>query len=213
MTTALLLVGMTTAFDWTEQPLPFTNYCEWLPIPGMDWYESYSSNLIGQDYCWSYDNSTLYIRQEPLYAGSTPFTAANTDVWTEANYEKNTGNIREVVIAFEYYAPSMDDGTCLHTSINGNTGLYNSPQLILITNKESNLSIEGTFNDAYIQFNDEIQCDEWRLFTHRILDFTNDYGSSFSGQSKSIGSIGFEAKNIYIRELMILDRETVEVVI
>lgn len=210
---ATILASAVYAFNWELNPLAWRPECTLTSEPGKGWIESYAADSE-QDYCWSDDNTTLFIAQPYLinFLGE-PFTTAMTDAWTYSNYTKSTGNLREVLITFEYYAPSNPAGVCTHTSINAVTGLYNSPQVVLITNDDSDLSAEGTFDDAFYQFNNEIVCDEWRLFNHRVKEFTNDYGSSFSGQSKAIGSLGFEAKNIYIREVMIIDLELVEVLI
>lgn len=201
----LVALPLATAFDWTQNPLEWRPDCTYTPTL-LSWYESFDQSGL-QSYCWSTDSTTFYSAMD-TYTNrlGEPFTPTNPDVWTVVDYETLTGNIRNVVVSFEYYAPSKD-GVCVHTSVNGVTGLYNSPQYILLTNKESNLSQEGTFDDAFIQYNDEIICDEWRLFTHRVRDFENDFGSSFSGQSKSIGSIGFETKNVYVREVLITDGE------
>ena len=200
----VLIVG-SSFITSQEASLPFNPDCIYEGVPTFNnWLESFDGSDL-QNYClYSTSPQTLFISQQVLtnFAGQ-PFTATNPDIW-RLTFISEKGNIRQVNISFEYYVP-LWNGQCIPQSINAATGFYNSPQSILITNADSNLSAEGTFEDAFIQFNNQIVCDSWRNFTVKVLEFTNDFGSSFSGQSKDIGSIGFEAKNIYIRNIRLIN--------
>lgn len=182
--------------------LPYGPDCEYSQLPPIGWYESFDQGNR-QRYCVT-DEGYLYGFQNLLRNDyGQYYTATNPDMWTIVDYEQPTGNIRNVRIEFEYYAGSIS-GSCPHSQTNPDNGLYNMEQIVLITNKESNLSTEGTFDDSFIQFNDQIVCDEWRQFNMTVSQFTNDFGSSFSGQSKSIGSIGFETKGLYLRNIRVV---------
>lgn len=182
--------------------LPYGPDCDFSQLPPTGWYESFDPDDRHQ-YCVT-DEGYLFSFQPLLRNEHQQYqTVTNPDMWTLVDYEQQTGNIRNVRIEFEYYAGSLG-GVCPHNQTNPDNGLYNMEQLVLITNKESNLSVEGTFDDSFVQFNDQIVCDEWRQFNMTVADFTNDFGSSFSGQSKSIGSIGFETKGLYLRNIKVV---------
>ncbi len=187
---------MSLVFAWDVPPL-----CTPEPLPPAPWIESFDGTGY-QSYC--VDSPGVVWIEQPLFTNRLGqyFTPVNSDMWTVIDYEIPTGNIRNVEITFEYLAPSKE-GVCIHSEINPVTGLYNSPQSILVGNKNTNLSTKDAFDVAFYDFNQEIVCDQWITFSHRISEFTNDFGSSFSGQSKDLGSIGFEAKNIYIRNVVI----------
>lgn len=189
---------------------PWRPTCTMEQVPSFgNWLESGDGSNY-QSYCEYEAGDTVWI-QQPVFTNrlGEPFTVSNPNLWKTTTHSE-PGNIRNVWVTFEYYAPSMN-GTCVQQSVNGATGLYNSYHTVMLTNAESNLSHTGTFDDAFYDFNSEIVCDEWRVFNHQVKEFTNDFGSSFSGASKTIGSFGVEAKNIYIRNIRLNGTTTEQV--
>jgi hypothetical protein len=164
------------------------------------WNESWDDS-DNQNYCLLNDNS-IFIQQDVLVIDGVYGTSSISDFWTNVSYVQQTGNIREVLIQFEYYFPSLN-GVCIPNVVNPNTGLYSSKQLVLIGNGETNLGEKDAFNVALYQLNGDIVCDQWNTFSFPVKDFVNDFGSSFSGQSKDIGSFGFEMRNVYVRNINI----------
>ncbi|MBR9677475.1 hypothetical protein GOV04_05010 [Candidatus Woesearchaeota archaeon] len=218
---SLLLASIVSALPWRPSCI-MEEVPSFLNFNNETWYEDYDSSNR-QDYCvYPLDtvytgnitqrfNDTIFIAQEVGFnTNGNYFTYTNPDFWTIVQLTEKS-NVRNVEVYFEYYFPSYN-GFCLPNTINPVTGFYESPQAVLLTNAESNLSITGTFDDAIYYMNGNVVCDQWNNFSRVVTDFSNDRGSSFSSASKTIGSLGFELKNVYLRNIEIRgSTETIEV--
>jgi hypothetical protein len=189
--------------------LPFYPSCTFYETPETimpGWNESFDSADI-QKYCM-YDSETLFISQRVgINRLGEPFTSSNADLFFPLLTPiQESGNVKGVVVEFDYYFPNFtynSNNFCVPNSINGVTGYFNSPQLVMLANHQLGFPFGIDFNSAETRVNGGIVCDSWQHFYMVVDDFENDYGSSFSARSKTLGTFGFEMKNVYIRNVTI----------
>jgi hypothetical protein len=194
--------------------LDFMPSCVYEETPSFGgWQESWDTNNK-QSYCLFTTNDTgsditrIYIHQEP-FGGVTH--QGSFDFWKSTTYTQATGNIRNVNITFKYYYPSFN-GQCLaQTPSPATIGGYLTPQAVFVTNADVDFNINGNFNAAFRQFNNEIVCDQERVFTHKLTDFENEFGSSFTGNSKQIRRVDFETSMMYVWDIKIVGVTTEQV--
>ena len=200
-----LVISGAVVFTQAQEEFPFHPNCNYTSTPLMlGWNESFDGSNR-QTYClWS--NNTFWIDQ-PVFKnfGGQWFTNAPADLWTTLLLTEK-GNVRNVEVRIEYYAPSYN-GVCIPQSINYGSGLYNSPELFLIANHQNGFHETATFDDALLWVNNIMSCDQWNTINVPVSSLQNDFGSSFSGQSKTIKTFGFEMSNIYIRDVKIIGSE------
>lgn len=172
-------------------------------MPG--WNESFDpSNL--QSYCLYEGN--LFIKQRIFINRlGEPLTVCNADLYYPFEIMvTEQGNVKGVLVEFDYYFPNYMLGStpvCMPNLVGVSNGLFKSPQLVMLANHQLGFPYGIDFNSALYQPNGEVTCDEWEHFSHIVGDFENDYGSSFSGRSKTIGTLGFEMKNVYIKNVQV----------
>lgn len=208
---ALFCISIATALPWR----PDCTYVEG-PDTAFDlWTESYDPSLPDmqegqQAYCLV-EPGTVFIKQQVYHNFlGQPWTRSNADLYTnQFPLFTEQGNLKRenTRIVFDYYFPSytMPDSSqvCIPNSVRA-SGQYNSPQLVLVANHQGGFSDETDFNSALVALNGGITCDQWVHADIHIDNFENEYGSSFNGRSKTIGTFGFEMKNVYIKNVGII---------
>jgi hypothetical protein len=187
--------------------LEFSPNCTYSETPDFlpNWNESYDGSNR-QDYCEVViGNETLLHIRQPVFTNRLGeyFTISSPDLWTNSFLLTEQGNVRNVEVQLEYYEPSYN-GVCLSQSVNGATGLFNSVQYVLLANHNNGFGQGTTFNDAFLNYNPLMGCDQWNIVSFPVSDMANDFGSSFAGASKTVGSLSFEMKNVYVRDAKII---------
>lgn len=201
LTMLMVLINGSVLSVQASVDYPFHPDCTYSATPPAGWTESFDFD-DKQNYC-TYTNNTLWI-ESPVkknFLGQY-FTDNPADIWNTLSLTEQ-GNVRDVRVRIEYFAP-MYQGVCVHSSINGGSGLYNSPQSFLVANHNTGFHEEATFDDAFRNTNNIMTCEQWNVIDIPVKNLQNDFGSSFAGQSKTIGSFGFEMTNLYIRDVKIV---------
>lgn len=172
----------------------------------LGWGESFDTQH-DQSYCEYHGANgsvndgfhAMYIHQEPRYDTTYDYYSyTNIDLWKVVGYTQAQGNIRDVEVSFNYYVPSYN-GRCIQEERSVfDSNQWASPLYVLLTNAETNFYLDDNFNAALYQFNHEVVCDQEAYFTHKIKEFVNEYGSSFSGSSKQIYQIDLEVSGMYV---------------
>lgn len=177
--------------------------------PMMDgWVESYDGSN-SQSFCLI-NSSVFYISRPVLSNGSDYYTGGTSTLYKTFNLVEKS-NIRQVEILITYYAPSID-GYCIPQRTLGvqdmhGFPIYNSPQQLLLSNNQFGFGEDVTFDDAYYFSNPIMVCDEWTTMSIPATDFGNYWGSSFTGQSKTLGAIGVNLKNVYVGGVIVRGNE------
>jgi hypothetical protein len=182
--------------------LPFEPECTYSTTPVMaGWSESYDG-INERDYCL-YNSTVFHIKSGFYYNPIVGMYSESTtqDTYTTLNLVER-GNIRSVWVRVTYYKPSYD-GVCFAKQILPD-GTYPNEHLVLLANHQDGFGEETTFDDAFFEVNEGMVCDEWSIIQFQVKDMTNDYGSSFAGVSKTVGTFSLEVGNIYISNIEVI---------
>lgn len=199
------ILGGSVQVGETED-LMFPNNCSTSPTPDTllpGWNESFDpgSNM---DYCLY--NESVFLVQSPIFYDTRLdkyFTNQPGDLYNNNFLIEEQGNVRGITIHVEAYFPSYF-GQCLHNTTKPGTDSYLSPAFLLLANHQNGFDEGVTFDVAFTDMNSEIVCDRWMTLEYDVADLQNDFGSSFAGSSKTVGSFGFEATNMYVRDVKVI---------
>lgn len=209
---AVFLIAPPVGADPGDLPFnPCTNGTyQYSETPMMDgWLESFDGSN-SQSFCLI-NSSVFYIARPTYFNGDYYFTVGTSTLYKIFDLREKA-NIRQVEVLITYYAPSID-GVCLPPSTKQGVYdmhgfvAYNSPQQILLSNNQFGFGEEVTFDDAYYFANDIMVCDEWTTMSIPATDFGNNWGSSFTGNSKTLGAIGVNLKNVYVGGVVVRGTE------
>lgn len=208
-TTFMISSASAASFDWRPSCTLYDTPQQ-IPEP-LNWSESHDTD--DRSYCLYNDtstemldsglmgNATIWMQQDlstDFLTGELSRSGSNPDLHiSNLNYSqsKSIGHPSEgVYVEFDYYRPYRN-GDCVDQI----------PQYIVIGNDEADFSEgSGTFDDAFYQLDYTDKCGQWNHFRQPVEQFTNDYGSSFSKSSKTIGAISLEMANMYVKNIKLV---------